>query len=250
MDAHLETAASVDQKKGLVRVLNRLGISLLELITSIRDEIAIVDRQRRIIAVLGDWPDESKPENLLGKPLREIFGPHAAPLHEAAHTRALHGEYVAYEWIRRRGRELEQLSTTASALQDSSSKVVGVVLVTRNTAHSGAEGKSGGASVGLKVNPLQELDVSIQQLAGAIESYRRIGQPPRELRADSPLHQLSSRERQVLDLLGQGYRPRSIAERLHVSPETVRNHLKAMFRKTGTHSQEEMTALLRASFDL
>jgi DNA-binding CsgD family transcriptional regulator len=70
------------------------------------------------------------------------------------------------------------------------------------------------------------------------------------LRADSPLHQLSSRERQVLDLLGQGYRPRSIAERLHVSPETVRNHLKAMFRKTGTHSQEEMTALLRASFDL
>ena len=40
------------------------------------------------------------------------------------------------------------------------------------------------------------------------------------------------------------------AETLHVSPETVRNHLKAMFKKTGTHSQEEITALLRASIAL
>ena len=68
--------------------------------------------------------------------------------------------------------------------------------------------------------------------------------------ADSPLRHLSPRERQVLDLLGQGYRPRSIAETLHVSPDTVRNHLKAMFKKTGTHSQEEITALLRASIAL
>lgn len=53
----------------------------------------------------------------------------------------------------------------------------------------------------------------------------------------------------MLKLLGQGYRPRSIAEALHVSPETVRNHLRAMFKKTETHSQEELTALLRASRD-
>ena len=57
--------------------------------------------------------------------------------------------------------------------------------------------------------------------------------------------QLSSREQDVLHLLREGYRPRSIAEILHVSPLTVRNHLKAIFKKTGTHSQEELITMSR-----
>jgi DNA-binding CsgD family transcriptional regulator len=62
-------------------------------------------------------------------------------------------------------------------------------------------------------------------------------------------YQLSSREQDVLHLLREGYRPRSIAEILHVSPLTVRNHLKAIFKKTGTHSQEELITMSRRPAD-
>jgi DNA-binding CsgD family transcriptional regulator len=249
MDTHVETLTSVEQKKGLARALARLGVGLLEVVTSIRDEIAVVDRQRRLIAVLGEWPDELRPDDVIGKPLRDVFGGQAAAIHEAAHDRALHGEHAAYDWTRRKGRQATALSTIASPLLDSSSKIVGVVMLTRTHRPSTRDGKSIDAARAQRTKRLLEIEEGIQQLAGTIESYRKVSQLPRELDANSPLHVLSSRERQVLDLLGQGYRPRSIAEKLRLSPETVRNHLKAMFRKTGTHSQEELTEMLRASFD-
>ena len=207
----------IDRKEELVRVLNRLGIGPLELITSIRDEIIVLDRERRVVAVLG----------------REIGGPQGA-VHEGAQRRALRGEHVVYEWVKK-GRQPIRLSTTASPLRDSASKIVGIVLITRELLTP------------QKAKQLLELEHSMQQLAGAIENYHKTGHPAGEFPAGSPLHDLSRRERQVLDLLGQGCRPRSIAETLHVSPETVRNHLKAMFKKTGTHSQEELTRMLHAS---
>jgi DNA-binding CsgD family transcriptional regulator len=239
----------IDQKEEWVRVLGRLGIGLLELIASIRDEIVVLDGERRVVAVLGDWLDDPlrRPEDLVGKTLRETFCAEAAAVHEAAHLRALDGELLTYEWTRRKGRQAVRLSTTASPLRDSSSEIVGAVLVSRDITPSGRDEKRVDASTAQKTKRLLEIEQGIQQLAGAIKNYRRTEQAPREFRADSSLHQLSSRERQVLDLLGQGYRPRSIAEELHVSPETVRNHLKAMFKKTGTHSQEELIAMLRDS---
>ena len=236
----------VDRKGELVRVLDRLGIGLLDLITSIRDEIVVLDRERRVVAVLGDRPHQSpgRPEDLLGRTSREIFGPQAAAVHEAAQRRVLQGEYVVYEWVRK-GRQPTRFSTTASPLRGSSSDIVGIVLITRQmTGPAHDDGRVDGSIA--KAERLLELEHSIQQLAGAIENYHKTGRPARGFRTDSALHQLSPRERQVLDLLGQGCRPRSIAEKLHVSPETVRNHLKAMFRKTGTHSQEELTAMLHA----
>jgi len=221
---------AIDYREELRRVLDRLGIGPLELIASMRDEIVVRDGEGRVVLVLG-----------------EIFGRQAAAVHEAAEMRALRGEAVTYEWTRRKGREPLRLSTTASPLRDSRGHIVGVVLITRNISASSPGAKRVETSVAQKTTRLLELERGIQQLAGAIENYRKAEGSPRDFDADSPLHQLSARERQVLDLLGQGYRPRSIAEKLRVSPETVRNHLKAMFKKTGTHSQEELTALLRAS---
>lgn len=247
MDTGCDTPTTIDQGEALVRVLGRLGIGALELITSIRDEIAVVDRKRRVVAILGDWRHESRPDGLLGKHLRETFGAQVAAVHEAAHLRALQGEHIVYEWTRQKGRHPELLSTTASPLRDSSSKILGVVLVTRRITSAGRDGKAVGTSLAPETKRLLELEEGIQQLAGTIENHRKAGHVSHELRANSPLHHLSSRERQVLDLLGQGYRPRSIAATLQVSPETVRNHLKAMFKKTGTHSQEELVALLRGS---
>jgi DNA-binding CsgD family transcriptional regulator len=249
MDIGVDMPTGIDHTEELARVLRRLGIGPLELIACIRDEIIVLDREQRVVVVLDHASDEPhrRSEDRFGKTLTEIFGAHTAAVHEAAHRLALHGKHLAYEWTRPKGRQPVRLSTTASPLRDSSSDIVGIVLVTREIAALGHDERRDDASIADETKLLLELEQGIQQLAGSIKNYRKPGQTLHEFRADSPLHRLTARERQVLDLLGQGYRPRSIAEELHVSPETVRNHLKAMFKKTETHSQEELTAILRAA---
>jgi DNA-binding NarL/FixJ family response regulator len=56
---------------------------------------------------------------------------------------------------------------------------------------------------------------------------------------------LSAREREVLRLFLSNYRVASIARTLFISPHTVRNHLKAIFRKFGVRSQVELLDVLR-----
>jgi DNA-binding CsgD family transcriptional regulator len=58
---------------------------------------------------------------------------------------------------------------------------------------------------------------------------------------------LTKREKDVLQLLLDGRRVSSIARTLYLSPQTVRNHLKAIFRKLGAHSQAELLDNLRAA---
>ncbi len=48
---------------------------------------------------------------------------------------------------------------------------------------------------------------------------------------------LSPREREVLREIASGRRVGDVAGTLHISPHTVRNHLKSIFRKLGVHSQ-------------
>ncbi len=57
---------------------------------------------------------------------------------------------------------------------------------------------------------------------------------------------LSPREREILFRLLDGHRVSTIAQQLYLSPHTVRNHLKAIFRKTHVRSQAELITLARA----
>jgi DNA-binding NarL/FixJ family response regulator len=57
---------------------------------------------------------------------------------------------------------------------------------------------------------------------------------------------LTSREREVLDLLAQGLRVATIAERFVVSEATVRTQVKSILRKLEVTSQLEAVALLRS----
>ncbi len=57
---------------------------------------------------------------------------------------------------------------------------------------------------------------------------------------------LSARERDVVVLLLEGHRVSTIAQRLFLSPHTVRNHLKAIFRKTKVGSQAALIELARS----
>ena len=62
--------------------------------------------------------------------------------------------------------------------------------------------------------------------------------------ADSadPAATLSRRELEVLRLMTQGLNTRAIAERLHLSRATVRNHAQGIFAKLGVHSRLEAVA--------
>jgi DNA-binding NarL/FixJ family response regulator len=56
---------------------------------------------------------------------------------------------------------------------------------------------------------------------------------------------LTPREREIVSALSTGHRVGAIAERLGVSEHTVRNHLKAVYRKLDVHSQIELLSRWR-----
>jgi PAS domain S-box-containing protein len=53
---------------------------------------------------------------------------------------------------------------------------------------------------------------------------------------------LTSREREVLQLLGQGVNLEAMATHLHLSQTTVRNHIQRLMAKLGVHSRLEAVA--------
>jgi DNA-binding CsgD family transcriptional regulator len=55
---------------------------------------------------------------------------------------------------------------------------------------------------------------------------------------------LSARERQIASLLLNGRTPTEIARVLHISQYTAKDHMKAIFHKTGAHSRPELTRCL------
>jgi DNA-binding NarL/FixJ family response regulator len=58
----------------------------------------------------------------------------------------------------------------------------------------------------------------------------------------SELNALTEREREVLDLLAQGLTNKEIAEKLVITTNTVKRHLKAIFEKLDVHTRSAATA--------
>jgi DNA-binding CsgD family transcriptional regulator len=57
-------------------------------------------------------------------------------------------------------------------------------------------------------------------------------------------YSLTPRERQVTESVARGHTTSEIAKRLHLSPHTVRDHLKAIFAKVDVNSRGELVAKL------
>lgn len=57
-------------------------------------------------------------------------------------------------------------------------------------------------------------------------------------------HSLTPREQEVLTYLSQGRSARYIADQLVISPDTVRTHMKRIYKKCGVHTKEELIDLI------
>jgi PAS domain S-box-containing protein len=83
--------------------------------------------------------------------------------------------------------------------------------------------------------PLRDGD----HVVGVFGQVSEIVEEPHE-HPDLPL---TPRQAEVLDLLERGRTTTQIAEELHLSVETVRNHIRGILRATGTHSRLEAVAI-------
>jgi len=108
-----------------------------------------------------------------------------------------------------------------------------------------------------KVNPLVEallrdgfqpiLFCRVIPTAEYVAAVRRVGMGMTmfEPRAQQPEPLLSEREREVLELIAAGSTNREIAQRLYLSPHTVKEHTSAVYRKL--HARNRAEALHIAS---
>ena len=74
-------------------------------------------------------------------------------------------------------------------------------------------------------------------------AFRRVVEETRQTHnSQSELNALTDREREVLDLLAQGLTNKEIAEKLFITTNTVKRHLKAVFEKLDVHTRSAATA--------
>ena len=76
------------------------------------------------------------------------------------------------------------------------------------------------------------------RLAGFVLDAFRAGE---RTHSDTELDQLTSREREVLQLIARGYRYKEIAARLHLSVKTIESHVSSVLRKLQLSTRHELT---------
>jgi DNA-binding NarL/FixJ family response regulator len=79
------------------------------------------------------------------------------------------------------------------------------------------------------------------EAAGIAQRVRRLP----DLTRLPEVSELSTRQLEVLTRLLDGQRVSTMAAEMFVSPSTIRNHLAAIYRKFGVHSQAELLAYVR-----
>lgn len=72
---------------------------------------------------------------------------------------------------------------------------------------------------------------------GEVVELTRIADRNRDRDAQTAVHRLTPREREILQALAEGLSDKEISARLHVGVGTVRNHLVNVFAKLGTNSR-------------
>jgi two-component system, NarL family, nitrate/nitrite response regulator NarL len=107
------------------------------------------------------------------------------------------------------------------------------------------------------------LDASVDELVAAIESVargealcspsvaaaliRRLASLARSGQGTSPIGPLTTREREILELIDEGFSNKQIAQRLRIELPTVKNHVHHILVKLGVSRRAEAAALARSA---
>lgn len=94
-----------------------------------------------------------------------------------------------------------------------------------------------------KVYSEYSISAYIEKQAFDRAAFRRaVDETKSKYQSQSELNRLTEREREVLDLLALGLTNKEIAERLVITSNTVKRHLKAIFEKLDVHTRSAATA--------
>lgn len=85
-------------------------------------------------------------------------------------------------------------------------------------------------------------DVTASKEIEALVRERLARAQPAAPSGGTPSSELTRRELEILRLIASGANTRTMAQRLHVSPTTVRNHVQNILGKLGVHSRLELVA--------
>jgi len=121
--------------------------------------------------------------------------------------------------------------------EDISSFGILIDLATIQTAETGE-----GAGSHDVCSTLDRVAVELRAISLALSTSPRVPVPI----GHSALEDLSDREIEVVVQLAEGRRVPAIAKALYISPNTVRNHLKSVYRKLEVHSQSELLERIRS----
>ncbi|WP_138900128.1 response regulator transcription factor [Streptomyces albidochromogenes] len=109
--------------------------------------------------------------------------------------------------------------------------------------------EAGGAGLILKADGLRELEDAVRRVAAGemVFSQDLLGDVLGRLsgREPGPGAKLTPRERETLDLLGEGFTTAEISGRLGVALNTGRNHVQRVLEKLGARSQLEAVTIAR-----
>jgi PAS domain S-box-containing protein len=167
-------------------------------------------------------------EEAIGRPvLGLIIRPEQADAAIGLHQMALSGgTWSGHVLAQRRDDSLVYIRTVITPHHDAENRVISTLGVSVECApiETGELARTAGL-----------LDGLVDRLASVTQQVRQAIAP-----TVAGLERLSPREQEVLALLRQGLRVPSVAERLSISPNTVRNQLRSIFRKLDVRSQREL----------
>jgi len=127
-------------------------------------------------------------------------------------------------------------------IRDGAGDVVGGVAVVIDLTAIQTAKQAGYAAEGTVRSLLERIALEIQSI-GLVADHPAATRVPLE---HPELQGLSPREMEILTQLLSAHRVPQIAEALHISQHTVRNHLKSIFAKVGVSSQAALIRMVRS----
>jgi PAS domain S-box-containing protein len=202
------------------------GIGLDQALERAGDGVFVIDAEGRLVS----WNRAA--ERILGYSAREVIG---RPCCEILAGHDEHDNLLCYP-----GCHVRSLTAMGEAIQNFDMRVRTKAgpAVWVNVSVLVVKGASGQGRHGLTVHIFHDVTATKELLTLVHERLATAGHQDA-----APVETLTRREVEVLRLLATGVKTKEIADRLHVSEATVRNHVQHILIKLGAHTRLEAVAL-------